>query len=56
MQYTTVNSSESFLIECFYNIVFSNGNNVGNEKPFPQFQVRGNDAVIELSLAPNFGT
>ena len=41
-----------FLIKRFYNIVFSTGNNCGNEKSFPSFQVRSNDAVTE-SLPPS---
>ena len=32
------------------------GWNIGHyEKSFPPFQVRGNDAVTEQSLSPNFG-
>ena len=55
MQYTTVNSSESFLIECFFNIVFSNGNIVGNEKPFPPAilssrQWRGNRTIVSAKF------
>ena len=39
-----------------YGIVFSDRNIDSNEKSFPAFQVRDNDAVTKQLLLPNFGT
>ena len=44
-----------YLRKHFYGIVFYARNIGGNKKLFPPFQVRGNDAVTERSLPPNFG-